>query len=97
MSLLDLRGLPLRERHRPVFAAFDGLTLGEHLELCDARDLESLQQLMAAARAGCFEWRPLQAADGEWRVQLSKQMHARMCDACPCACGGARKACELDA
>ena len=91
MSLLDLRGMPLHERHRPVFAAFDGLSLGEQLELCDDRDLDSVQHLLEAARSGCYQWDTLQAAPGEWRPRLTKQAEMRDCAACACACGGERR------
>ncbi|WP_164845971.1 DUF2249 domain-containing protein [Inhella crocodyli] len=90
MTVLDLRSAPLRERHRPVFAALDGLTVGEHLELCDDRELQSLHHLLQAARSGVFEWDRLEAAPGEWRVALRKTSEALGCAACACACGGAR-------
>ncbi len=90
MTVLDLRTAPLRERHRPVFAALDGLTVGEHLELCDDRDLQPLQSLLQAARSGVFDWDALEAAPGEWRVALRKKTEALGCAACACACAGAR-------
>ena len=85
--------MPLRERHRPVFAAFDGLALGEALELCDDRDLDSVQHLLEAARAGCYHWDQLEAAPGQWRVRVAKQANVRGCEGCACACGGAAGAC----
>lgn len=94
MSLLDLRGMPLHERHRPVFAAFDGLQLGDALELCDDRALDSVQHLMEAARSGCYVWDQIQAAPGEWRVRIGKLKPARGCEGCACACGGVLAACS---
>lgn len=88
MSQLDLRGLPLRERHRPVFSAFDGLQLGEALELCDDRDLDAVQRLMQAARNGCYAWEPIESQTGEWRARIGKVAQSRGCEGCACACGG---------
>lgn len=92
MADLDLRAAPLPERHRPVFVAFDALPLDDHLELHDDRDLQGLKSLLEAVRGQTFEWQTLEAADGQWRVRLSKFAQRSACESCACQCGGARLA-----
>jgi uncharacterized protein (DUF2249 family) len=92
-ALLDLRQAPLAERHRPIFSAFDALSLGAQLELADARELESLRELMEATRPHYFAWQPLETGPVRWRVRVIKTPEgagASGCEACPCNCGGAR-------
>ena len=92
MAFLDLRAAPLPERHCPVFAAFDALPLDDHLELHDDRDLRGLKPLLEAVRGQTFEWQTLEAAEGRWRVRLSKFAQRSACEGCACQCGGARLA-----
>jgi len=91
-ALFDLRQAPLAERHRPIFSAFDALSLGAQLELADARELESLRELMQATRPHCFAWQPLETGPVQWRARVIKtpERGASGCEGCPCNCGGAR-------
>jgi uncharacterized protein (DUF2249 family) len=95
---LDLRDAPLRERHRPVFTAFDGLHLGAALDLVDARDLRPLRALLDAARPGAFEWAVVEDGPSTWsaRVAKTKGFNRDGCAGCSCNCGGARLAAQCE-
>ncbi|MBB5205020.1 uncharacterized protein (DUF2249 family) [Inhella inkyongensis] len=97
-ACLDLRSAPARERHRPVFTAFDGLKLGATMELTDARDLRSLRALLDAARPGAFDWSVMEDGPSTWSVRVAKTKGFNMdgCAGCSCNCGGARLAAQCE-
>ncbi|MBH9552088.1 DUF2249 domain-containing protein [Inhella gelatinilytica] len=91
-DLMDLREAPLAHRHRPLFAAFDGMPLGRALELTDSRELESLRELFDATRPTCFAWKELESGPGLWRARIVKTPGEAGCAGCTCQCQGARLA-----
>ncbi len=69
---LDVRPIPVREKHPTIFRTFDTLAVGEAILLINDHDPKPLYYTFAAERAGTFEWNYLEQGPEIWRVKIRK-------------------------
>jgi uncharacterized protein (DUF2249 family) len=69
---LDVRPIPVREKHPTIFRAFDGLAAGDAILLINDHDPKPLYYTFAAERAGTFAWNYLEEGPEVWRVEIRK-------------------------
>ena len=69
---LDVRPIPVREKHPTIFRTFDGLAAGEAILLVNDHDPKPLYYTFAAERAGTFEWEYVEQGPEVWRVEIKK-------------------------
>lgn len=70
--VLDVRPIPVREKHSTIFTTFDGLQSGEHLVLLNDHNPAPLHYQFQAERPGQFTWTPLEEGPEEWRIAIGK-------------------------
>lgn len=76
VGTIDVRELPMRQRHGEIFRRFDGLTAGEALSLVTDQDLRPLLYQLQTERPGAFDWVVLERGPGRFRVDLSRRLAA---------------------
>jgi uncharacterized protein (DUF2249 family) len=69
---LDVRPIPVPEKHPTIFRTFDGLSPGETILLINDHDPKPLYYTFAAERAGQFRWTYLEQGPEVWRVEIRK-------------------------
>lgn len=69
---LDVRPIPVREKHPTIFRTFDGLAVGEAILLTNDHDPKPLYYTFMAERIGTFAWRYLEQGPDVWRVEIRK-------------------------
>lgn len=69
---LDVREIPPWERHPKIFEIFDGLQLGETLELINDHDPRPLHYEFMHEREGQFEWESEEKGPREWVAHIKK-------------------------
>lgn len=69
---LDVRAIPLPEKHPAIFRTFDALAPGEAFVLVNDHDPRPLRHQLEATRGGAFEWEYLSAGPVEWRVRIGR-------------------------
>jgi len=92
-SILDVRELPPGDRHRRVFQAFDGLAVGDAIELVNDHDPHPLYYQLQARAPGSFTWRYREMGPSAWRVEIGRTQVDEPATAGACCgggCGGAR-------
>jgi uncharacterized protein (DUF2249 family)/hemerythrin-like domain-containing protein len=70
---LDVRDVFPWERHERIFAAFRGLAPGESFILINDHEPKPLLYEFQAEHDGSFDWWPLEAGPGAWRVEVVKR------------------------
>ncbi|MDI3297877.1 MAG: DUF2249 domain-containing protein [Bacillota bacterium] len=70
--VLDVRHLPPAERHRLIFATWEGLAPGDSFLLVNDHDPVPLYYQLSAERPGRFTWDVVEAGPTVWRVRLGR-------------------------
>lgn len=68
---LDVRTVPLPQRHPKIFAMFDALTPGRALVLTSDHEPRPLRAEFDRKRPGAYHWVQRALGDGRWEVRLS--------------------------
>jgi len=71
--LLDLRGVPVRDRDRAVLAAFDRLAPGHTMRLVADVDPLPFFDLLEEERHGLFDWIPVESGPDLWRLDVGRR------------------------
>lgn len=71
-TVLDLRGMPPRERHPKIFEAWEGLPVGGSLTIINDHDPKPLYYEFRAERDGEFEWTPVERGPETWSVAIKR-------------------------
>ena len=71
-GLIDVRRLPLRERHPIIFGAWKNLRPGEAILLVNDHDPVPLYHQFAAEHQGTFHWDYLEQGPEVFRVRITK-------------------------
>ncbi|HXG51302.1 MAG TPA: DUF2249 domain-containing protein [candidate division Zixibacteria bacterium] len=74
---LDIRPVPVREKHPTIFRTFDALGPGETLLLINDHDPRPLYYQFAAERAGEFDWSYVEQGPETWKVEIQKKGDSR--------------------
>ena len=74
-TTVDVRPIVLRERHPLIFTTFDGLTVGDAMELVNDHDPKPLLYQFHAERHGQFSWDVLERGLETWRVRIGRTGH----------------------
>jgi len=69
---LDLRKMPVMERHPRVFDAWAGIKPEEVLQVINDYDPKPLKNQFAGSHKDLFEWEYASSAPGEWVVNIRK-------------------------
>ncbi len=69
---LDIRPVPVREKHPTIFKTFDELENGGTFQLINAHDPMPLYDQFNAERPTKFGWEYLERGPEVWRVNISK-------------------------
>ena len=70
--ILDVRTLVPAERHRRIFATYEGLAAGEKFVLVNDHDPKPLYYQFDAEHHGQFSWRYLEQGPEVWRVEIGR-------------------------
>lgn len=69
---LDIRPVPVREKHPTIFRTFDNLANGETFQLINDHDPMPLYYQFSAERPNQFGWEYVERGPEVWRVNISK-------------------------
>jgi uncharacterized protein (DUF2249 family) len=69
---LDLRTLAPRARHPLIFGHFDGLAVGESMQLVNDHNPQPLHFQFEDRAFGQFEWSVLEAGPWVWRIEITR-------------------------
>lgn len=72
MRELDIRPVPVREKHPTIFATFDALKSGEGFQLINDHDPMPLYYQFSAERPEKFGWEYVERGPEVWRVNITK-------------------------
>ncbi|MDF2614875.1 MAG: hypothetical protein K0S71_2661 [Clostridia bacterium] len=72
-SQIDVREIPVRDKHPTIFGAIEVLEQGETLELINDHDPKPLQYQLKAEFPEKFEWKYLAQGPDVWRVAITKK------------------------
>ncbi len=70
---LDVRPIPVRDKHSSIFRTFDEMAIGATLLLVNDHDPKPLYYQFAAERGGRFEWNYLERGPEVWKVEITKK------------------------
>jgi hemerythrin-like domain-containing protein/uncharacterized protein (DUF2249 family) len=70
---LDIRQVPVREKHPKIFRTFDELDSGGALLLINDHDPKPLYYQFAAERPGQFDWNYVEQGPEVWKVEIHKK------------------------
>lgn len=70
---LDIRPVPVREKHPTIFRTFDEMEPGKTLLLINGHDPKLLYYQFMAERAGQFEWNYVESGPQVWKVEIGKK------------------------
>lgn len=71
-TILDVREIPLRERHPKIFDTFDHLTLNSSFILQNDHDPKPLYYQFTFERSEQFAWIYLEEGPEVWKVRITK-------------------------
>jgi uncharacterized protein (DUF2249 family) len=77
VCVLDIRCIPLGDRHPTLCGVFDSLSAGETFEFVHDEDPIALFYLFDIKQHGTFTWAEKEDGPGVWRITISKLVHAR--------------------
>ncbi len=69
---IDVRSIPGPQRHPLIFQTFEGLAIGEALELINDHDPFPLHNQFNFMKRGQFAWEYLEQGPELWRVKISR-------------------------
>lgn len=69
---LDIRPVPIPQKHPTIFQTFDGLNAGETLQLINDHDPKPLYYQFYHERSNQFEWEYVESGPVVWRVNIKK-------------------------
>ena len=72
-STIDLHSVAAPDRPRRVLGGFDALAPGQDLVLLAPDPAGDVVRLLQAERRGLFEWSPLEARSGGWRIEIRRR------------------------
>mgnify|MGYP005851706609 CR=1 FL=1 len=72
MRELDIRPVPVRDKHPTIFATFDALKSGEGFQLINDHDPMPLYYQFSAERPEKFGWEYVERGPEVWRVNITK-------------------------
>ena len=67
-----MRTLVPAERHRRIFATYEGLAAGDKFELVNDHDPKPLYYQFDAEHHGDFSWHYLEQGPEVWRVEIGR-------------------------
>lgn len=70
---LDIRPVPVREKHPTIFATFDALKNGEGFQLVNDHDPMPLYYQFNVERPNQFDWEYVEKGPEVWKVKISKK------------------------
>lgn len=70
---LDVRPIPVRDKHPSIFQTFNEMEPGAILLLINDHDPKPLYYQFAAERAGQFEWNYVESGPEVWKVEIGKK------------------------
>ena len=70
---LDIRPVPVREKHPTIFKTFDELKNGDSFQLINDHDPMPLYYQFNGERANLFGWEYFERGPEVWRVNISKK------------------------
>lgn len=73
LKQLDIRPVPIREKHPTIFRTFDELKSGESFQLINDHDPMPLYYQFNAERPNQFDWKYIEKGPEVWRVNISKK------------------------
>ena len=71
-QVLDVRQTPKPDKHPKIFAAFNGLSLGETFLLVNDHDPRHLREEFERDHAGRFSWDYVSREPRDWQIRIGK-------------------------
>jgi uncharacterized protein (DUF2249 family) len=72
IQTLDVRVIPIREKHPAIFRQFDSLAEGGAFQIVNDHDPAPLYYQFQAVRPGHFLWEKIEDGPEVWRIKISK-------------------------
>lgn len=69
---LDIRPVPVPQKHPTIFSTFDALTVGDAMLLINDHDPRPLYYQFGFERTGQFDWEYLEQGPVTWRVNIKR-------------------------
>lgn len=86
-QIIDVRLIAPPQRHALIFSTFEGLAVGQSLELQNDHDPMPLHRQFRERFPEQFNWEYLEQGPAQWRVNIARLKEAGA-SCCGC-CGGA--------
>lgn len=71
-TIVDVRAIPMADRHALIFERFDALPVGGRLELVSDHEPRPLRGEFESARTGAFAWEQRRIGEGHWEAAIRK-------------------------
>ena len=90
MKQINVTKLDAAERIPAVFGAFDGLKVGESMEVASDHDMSGLVNLFKRERPFVYDWKFLEQGPQKWLAAVTKtdEMESEEEDGGCCGCCG---------
>ena len=69
---LDVRTIPLQQRHPRIFETLDSLKPGDAMIIVNDHDPKPLYYQIQAERTGSFGWEYIEQGPDTWQVKVSR-------------------------
>ncbi|MGE5575885.1 MAG: DUF2249 domain-containing protein [Syntrophothermus sp.] len=71
-TVVDVRGMPPRDRHPLIFSTFDGMPVGGEMILVNDHDPRPLWYQFLMERKDTFDWAYQEEGPEVWKVKITK-------------------------
>lgn len=72
ITRIDLRGMPMEQRHPLIFGSLYSLEPGDALEIANDHDPSGLSYRLAAEHPGRFTWTWIEQGPVDWRFRVER-------------------------
>ncbi len=71
-TTIHVQQIPPHERHAHIFSTFDGLAVGQALQIVNDHDPRPLRYQFDDRKAGQFDWSYVESGPQTWRVNIKR-------------------------
>lgn len=71
-TTIHVQQIPPHERHAHIFSTFEGLAVGQALQIVNDHDPRPLRYQFDDRKAGQFDWSYVESGPQTWRVNIKR-------------------------